>query len=209
VNDNAVNEDVVRSDELTDTDRAALRWSLSINHPVGAWAVRRVRMGGSDTTRAELTIVRKDWEDAGRPAPEAPHQHRTPVVFADGSTVTGVTFVDADPYAREEIPDFGLYLDERWNPPWPHRHVAWPDFGVPTDLGDLRAALVDLLDRARRGEHVELGCWGGHGRTGTALACAAVLAGTPASGAVRWIREAYCRGAIEMPEQAQFVTKFA
>jgi hypothetical protein len=38
----------------------------------------------------------------------------------------------------------------RWNPPWAHQHVAWPDFGVPADEATLRTALEDLLSRARR-----------------------------------------------------------
>jgi hypothetical protein len=204
-----VDDEAVPSDELTPEDRAAFKWAVSVNHEVGASSVRRARLGGTSATRGELRVVRQDWEAAGCPAPEPPHRHRTHVVLADGSTVMGVTFVDDDPYTRDEAPAFGLYLDERWSPPWAHRHVAWPDFGVPTDDVQLRGGLVDLLDRARRGEKVELGCWGGHGRTGTALACLAVLAGTPASEAVRWIRDAYCRGAVETPDQERFVAEFA
>jgi hypothetical protein len=39
-------------------------------------------------------------------------------------------------------------------------------------------ALELLLDRARAGQRVEIGCYGGHGRTGTALACLAILCAT-------------------------------
>ena len=42
--------------------------------------------------------------------------------------------------------------------------------------------------RARRGELVEIGCLGGSGRTGTVLACMAVLAGVPPAEAVDWVR---------------------
>jgi protein-tyrosine phosphatase len=76
-------------------------------------------------------------------------------------------------------PSFGLCLDERWAPPWPHVHVEWPDFGVPADLDSFRVALADALERRRRGEIVELGCLAGHGRTGTARASLAILTGTP------------------------------
>ena len=65
--------------------------------------------------------------------------------------------------------------------------------------------MEDVLDRAGKGERVELGCWGAHGRTGTALACLAVLAGTPASEAVAWVRESYCQKAVETPMQEDFV----
>jgi protein-tyrosine phosphatase len=34
-----------------------------------------------------------------------------------------------------------------------------------------------VLERARAGERVDVGCFEGHGRTGTALACLAILTG--------------------------------
>lgn len=133
------------------------------------------------------------------------HLHRTPVVFADGTEVLAVSFGGDDPYARDATPDFGLYLDERWDPPWPHAHLDWPDFGVPDDPAPVLAALRDLLDRARTGERVEVGCYGAHGRTGTALAVAAVLTGTAPDDAVGWVRTTYCERAVETDEQEAFV----
>lgn len=148
-------------------------------------------------------------EGHGR-VPYETHRHRTPVVLPDGTTVVAVSFHGADPYGRpeDEVPAFGLYLDERWQPPWTHGHVDWPDFGVPADVGALRAALTDVLERARAGERVELGCLGAHGRTGTALACLAVLTGVPAPDAVAWVRETYCDQAVETPGQAELVAAF-
>jgi hypothetical protein len=49
----------------------------------------------------------------------------------DGTEVTAVSFDAADPYIREQPPDYGLYLDHKWQPPWAHDHLDWPDFGVP------------------------------------------------------------------------------
>ena len=136
------------------------------------------------------------------------HRHRTLVVLPDGSRVVAVSFDPNDPYTREVRPDFGLYLDDRWSPPWPHDHLQWPDFGVPTSSAELRSRLSQLLERSRSGEHVELGCLGAHGRTGTALACLAILAGVPASDAVAWVRTAHCEKAVETPEQMAFVADF-
>jgi hypothetical protein len=136
------------------------------------------------------------------------HVHRTVVVLANGASVTAVSFDAGDPYRRDIEPAFGLYLDARWSPPWPHAHVAWPDFSVPDDSDACGTALAELLERARAGEHVEIGCLGGHGRTGTALACLAVLAGTPADEAVAWVRANYCGAAVEAPEQAAYVVAF-
>ncbi len=88
--------------------------------------------------------------------------------------------------------------------------------GIPPDLAGfryqngaaLRAALGGLLDRARAGQEVEVGCLGAHGRTGTALACAAVLAGVAPDDAVEWVKSNYCERAVETPEQMKFVADF-
>jgi hypothetical protein len=132
-------------------------------------------------------------------------RHRDPVALADGTVVWAVSWDSAAPYEREDAPDFGLYLDERWSPPWPHAHLDWPDFGVPVDREAATAALADLLARARAGQRVEVGCLGGHGRTGTAVALLAVLAGTQPAEAVTWVRSAYCASAVETAEQRAYV----
>jgi hypothetical protein len=137
------------------------------------------------------------------------HRHRSPVVLPDGVGLTAVSFDPADPYGRDRPPDYGLYLDPRWRPPWAHDHVGWPDFGVPGDKAAVAAALRTLHDRACAGERVEIGCLGGHGRTGTALACLAVLSGHPPDEAVAWVRTRYCPKAIETAEQEAFVATLA
>lgn len=80
------------------------------------------------------------------------HRHRSPVVLPGGTTVLAVSFDAVDPYSRDVLPDYGLYLDRRWRPPWPHDHLDWPDFGVPDDAGALTAALRSVLDRAGAGQ---------------------------------------------------------
>ncbi len=52
-------------------------------------------------------------------------------------------------------------------------------------------------------------CAVGRGRTGTALACLAVLDGLPADEAVAYIREHYDRRAVDTPWQRRYVTHFA
>jgi hypothetical protein len=136
------------------------------------------------------------------------HVHRSVVVLPDGTAVTAVSFDARDPYAREQAPDFGLYLDPQWDPPWSCDHLDWPDFGVPSDAAPVGGALRSLLERARGGDRVELGCLGGHGRTGTALACLAILCGLLPSDAVTWVREHYCANAVESGQQEAFVIGF-
>ena len=137
------------------------------------------------------------------------HRHRSVVVLPDGTGVIAVSFDATDPYGRDQPPDCGLYLDHRWKPPWPHDHLDWPDFGVPDDAAQVVAALRSVLARARAGERVEIGCLGGHGRTGTALACLAILSGHPPDEAVAWVRANYCAKAVETADQETFVSDLA
>jgi protein-tyrosine phosphatase len=58
----------------------------------------------------------------------------------------------------------------------------------------------------RTGEQVEVGCVGDHGRTVTALAILAILAGHPAADAVAWVRANYCPKAVETAGQEAFIT---
>jgi hypothetical protein len=155
------------------------------------------------------------WEPAVEPArcEDEDHQHRVfelhrhldLVVLPDGTTLTAASFDPQDPYSRDPEPDYGLYLDSRWQPPWDHSHIEWPDFGVPESTAAVRESLTAVLGRARSGERVDVGCLGGHGRTGTALACLAVLSGHSAGEAVNWVRANYCPDAVETPEQEAFV----
>lgn len=137
------------------------------------------------------------------------HRHLSPVVLPDGTQVTAASFDPAAPYLRARDPDYGLYLDSRWQPPWDHGYIDWPDFGVPADTEAAAGALRAVLERARSGQDIEVGCLGGHGRTGTALACLAVLAGHPAHDAVAWVRSSYCAKAVETPGQEAFVAAFS
>ena len=129
------------------------------------------------------------------------------VVFPDGSRVRASAIVDR----RVEDPDraFGLYADPRWQPTWPADVIAWRDFGVPENSGTAAQQIADAFARARSGELVEVGCLGGSGRTGTVLACMAVLSGVPSSDAVAWVRSAYRPEAVETPEQEEWVQWFA
>ncbi|MER7668358.1 protein phosphatase [Kitasatospora sp. NPDC096128] len=106
-------------------------------------------------------------------------------------------------------PDFGVYLLGREPKPlpWESRWVRWPDFRLPSDRTDAADAFREAWERCP-GERVELACAGGRGRTGTALACIAVLDGVPAAEAVRYVREHYSRHAVETPWQRKFVERW-
>jgi hypothetical protein len=107
-------------------------------------------------------------------------------------------------------PEFGLYLLS--SPPahttWESRWLRSPDFRLPADRDDARDVLQEAWRRAED-ERVEVACGGGRGRTGTALACLAVLDGLPAGKAVAFVREHYDAHAVETPWQRRYVGRFA
>ena len=87
--------------------------------------------------------------------------------------------------------------------------AAAADFGLPADSDAAAGAIEDAFARARAGRLVEVGCLGGRGRTGTVLACMAVLSGVSGTDAVAWVRRAYHPRAVETPEQERWVRWFA
>lgn len=106
-------------------------------------------------------------------------------------------------------PELGVYLAgrDRGPFPWEHRWIRWPDFRTPASTADAVAVLVEAHERCEA-ERVEIACRGGVGRTGTALAAVAVLAGVPADEAVAWVRRAYDPKAVETPGQRRWVLEF-
>jgi len=90
--------------------------------------------------------------------------------------------------------------------PWAARWVRWPDFGLPSDPAAAASALREAWERAGT-ERVEIACAGGYGRTGTALACLAVLDGLPGDQAVAYVRRHYAPRA-ETPWQRRFAARF-
>lgn len=106
-------------------------------------------------------------------------------------------------------PDFAVYLLGKEPPevPWEARWLRWPDFRLPSDRALARDLFGEVWERAET-ERVEVACAGGLGRTGTALACIAVLDGVPAGQAVDFVRGAYDHRAVETPWQRRYVRHF-
>lgn len=112
---------------------------------------------------------------------------------------------------EDSFPDWALYLDERWRDQtidWTHCFVEWPDFGVPADEPGAFSAFEEAWRRAKSGQVVDIACDGGTGRTGTALACLALLAGIPRIEVVPWVRANYHPWAVEVPEQEEMIDRF-
>ena len=138
------------------------------------------------------------------------------IALPDGTLVRGRG--RRQPLPPGPLPDYGLYLGrdpagrrgrEPWHPDWPADWIAWPDFGTPRDDRAAAVAIMAAYRRAADGERVEVACDGGVGRTGTVIACMAVLAGQPAADAVGWTRRHYRPRAVETPGQRRWIAWFA
>ncbi|WP_432861985.1 protein-tyrosine phosphatase family protein [Microbispora rosea] len=131
----------------------------------------------------------------------------------DGTPVRGRGLRRAMPPGA--LPDHGLYLGSRrlrhkhdHALTWPHEWIDWPDFLLPRDREHAIGRIRALHEHARAGRRVEVACGGGVGRTGTVIACLAVLSGLPADRAVAWVRAEYHPRAVETPWQRRWVLRF-
>jgi protein-tyrosine phosphatase len=73
---------------------------------------------------------------------------------------------------------------EGWQPTWPAEFIDWVDFGLPVDTPLASRLIAEIFHRARSGQLVEVGCHAGNGRTGSIIACMAILAGEAPNEAV-------------------------
>jgi protein-tyrosine phosphatase len=137
---------------------------------------------------------------------------RDAIRLPDGTPVRGRSL--RSPLPDGPMPDYGLYLAGRfrrgrWEPGWEADWIVWPDFRTPADPRQAACAIVGAFRRAQAGGRVEVACGGGRGRTGTVLACMAVLAGVPSGEAVAWVRANYQARAVETRRQRAWVQWFA
>lgn len=126
-----------------------------------------------------------------------------------------------EPLPAGPLPDVGLYLGRPpdqprlfrrrggWQPDWPADWIDWPDFRTPRDDQLAAHGIERAYLLARAGQRVEVACHGGTGRTGTVIACMAILAGHPADDAIAWTRRHYRRRAVETQGQRRWIRWFA
>lgn len=127
------------------------------------------------------------------------------VVFPDGTKIWASSVHDRKD--DDPVPDFGCYMDTMWHPEWISFQLTWTDRRLPkVPMGQVLWMVDYLLDLARGGHVVEIGCIGGHGRTGTLMAVMALKAGAGNAEAARnFVRERYCKQAIESDVQEWYV----
>ena len=131
---------------------------------------------------------------------------------------------DVNPHLTS-IPDLGVYLDGSWDRSWrplvlttakvwfpwdeepQYILVNWPDMGVVPLV--LLSRLVNFVLRQPRGRKIEVGCLGGHGRTGTLLSALVMAAeGKSALDAIKEVRRRYCEKAVESSAQLELLRSY-
>ena len=118
--------------------------------------------------------------------------------------------------ARHPPPDADVYvqLETAPTPPLPHdgtpprvANFKIPNYGVPPMGPTIN--LAEVLGRyLSEGFTIHVGCVGGHGRTGLLIACLRHLVEPGRGDQVEWVRENYCRRAVEGRRQEDFVREF-
>lgn len=97
----------------------------------------------------------------------------------------------------------------RWQAPRqvPEIVLDWPDLGIVHLPREFWIDLVGYLSLKRA--RMLVFCLGGHGRTGTAVACIMAVCGWESTDAIAWVRANYCPRAIETKRQEEYVRQIA
>jgi hypothetical protein len=131
-----------------------------------------------------------------------------------------------DKQTVREDPDVGIYLANVWmklSPIWstgtkrglsfglndyPAVFVNWTDMDVPKF--DVLCNVVNYaVQQIYAGKKVEIGCYGGHGRTGTLLACIMIkILGISGNEAIDKVHKDYCQHAIETSKQEAIIREY-
>lgn len=193
-------------------------------HPQQKWQTHTPSCPADDGVR------QPGFQGSGTVYKPHPEHNAQPVLLLEGIKV----YASARYSVKNEYDgarDFGIYLADSWTRdeqvatlgtqiPWqtirPHHPIvglSWPDRKRPTtDVEEMVAMCSWVLKAAKEGLRIEFGCIGGHGRTGTALACLLVAQGlNPYEAVVRlWDDEhpeegGYCTKAVEDPSQLTYI----
>jgi len=128
------------------------------------------------------------------------------VTLPNGTNVRAIPL--AERVYDDPTRDFGLYAEREWAPTWPSAVIEWDDFGPPNNNVEAARQVFDAFERVSKGETVEVGCRAALGRTGTILACMAILAGVEPAEAEAWVHRNYDACAVEGDAQRAFIIWF-
>ena len=143
--------------------------------------------------------------------------NRTPFSFNEHTLYLSGS-MDRNTEAQGPEPTVAVYLDGGWlkgrvlsnngmqkTEGDPHIvYLNWPDYGA-VPVSQLMGVAQWALDRLDEGHTLEVGCAGGHGRTGTFVTGMMVLTGFHPKEAIKEIRANYCHKAVESKAQEELL----
>lgn len=121
-----------------------------------------------------------------------------------GSCHTPVV-TDADIYVGLDHSMAYYYLAHPWEE-GEAIHYPIVDHNAPKDLASFTKMVDWLAEQILAGKKVHAGCVGGHGRTGTLLAALVKVVRNEVD-AIAYVRENYCKKAVESEAQVKFLVK--
>jgi len=157
--------------------------------------------------------------------PRVCKHHLTPFSWtAQGKSYQVYLSASTDTATKEQgpLPTSCLYLAEAWirkdsilanfgqwrSEEEPYIvYCEWQDFKT-IGLDTARRLTRYAVDALEKGHRFEIGCQGGHGRTGTMLGLLMVATGVAADNAIKDIRIHYCSKAVENKGQEDMIRKF-
>lgn len=87
-------------------------------------------------------------------------------------------------------------------------YLNWPDFGLPDKQVPVKELVAWMLEQLAAGKTMEVGCMGGHGRTGTLLSMLLCAQGVTPPEAIERVRKEHCTKAVENSKQAEYIGAF-
>jgi hypothetical protein len=120
-----------------------------------------------------------------------------------GGSASSPMVKDADIYVSL---DYGKNADRRAYPWNGGQFIYFPitDMNAPSDAVEFKKLITWLAEQIKAGHKVHVGCIGGHGRTGTLFA-ALVKEMTGNVNAIQYVRDGYCKKAVESEAQVDFL----
>lgn len=153
----------------------------------------------------KLDDVHSIYASAERDAPYNDKRHKSDYPDLSVYLYSGWVSDYQDKFTSSPELDVPWQVSSKRTPEWPMTWLEWPDYSVPKNLDDVLACLEWTWEHIVQGERVETGCLGGHGRTGTFLACLLAMNGVTPGLAMGRVWNDYCEEAIESKSQMKLI----
>lgn len=155
--------------------------------------------------------------------------HKRDVIPIGKNVILASEYFSTADILKPPVPDTGVYLCDLWDkffeeprifgkltdfgqptfkPPFPAIIVPWTDRGV-IEMDMLMWLVNGIIAKMEAGKLVEVGCLGGHGRTGTLIACVlGKVENLTARQAILTLRDRYCEKVVETAAQCLLIAAY-